>query len=87
MLTDFSASHFVDTILCSDRMDDGPADGLELSSLRDCKPLNDGTGCRIFVAGTKIIYRQQFFETPILHLQDLTLLFSLEISRMGLQIA
>ena len=56
LLTDCSASHFADTILCSDRVDDGPAHGLELSSLRDRKPLNDGTGCRFFVAGTKIIY-------------------------------
>lgn len=44
-------------------MDDGPADGLELSSLRDRKPLNDGTGCRVFVAGTKIMY--QHSSTPL----------------------
>jgi hypothetical protein len=55
LLTYFSSSHSVDTILCSDRMDDGPANGLELSSIRDRKPLNDSTGCCFFVAGTKII--------------------------------
>lgn len=58
LLTDCSAPHFVDTILCSDRVDDGPANGSELSSLRDREPFNDGTGCRVFVAGTKILYRQ-----------------------------
>jgi hypothetical protein len=44
-------------------MDDGPANGLELSSLRDRKPLNDSTGSRIFVAGTSHI-PTAFFETP-----------------------
>lgn len=55
LLTDNFASHFVDTILCSDRMDNGSANGLKLPSIRDSKPLNNCTGCRIFVAGTKAI--------------------------------
>ncbi|TVU33489.1 hypothetical protein EJB05_25312 [Eragrostis curvula] len=46
----------VDTILCTDGMDDGPANGPEFPSVRNCKPFDNSTGCGIFVAVSASFY-------------------------------